>query len=64
MSGRTVAPDASTGKRTLGIYALFDCDRRPSQAFIRACHAVRRYPLEIGPPKRVLEAEKAAWRWR
>ena len=59
MSAGTVTPDAPRGKRTLGIYALFDCDRRPSQAFIRACHAARRYPFEIAKPKRVLEAEKA-----
>ena len=51
MSGDTVAPAASTVKR-LGVYALFDCDRRPSQAFLRTINAARNYPLEICKPAR------------
>ena len=43
---------------------MFDCDRRPSQAFIRTINAARRYPLDIGPPKRVIEAERDRKRGR
>ena len=47
-----IASDASTRKR--GVYAVFDVERRPSAAFIRTCNVARRYPLEIGTPRRLV----------
>ena len=57
MSAATVK-DSAGGRKRLGVYAMFDCERRPSDAFIRATDAARLYPLDIGPPKRVIEAAR------
>ena len=64
MSGLTVAPDAPRRKRALGAWAVFECDRRPSQAFIRTINAARRYPFDIGTPKRVIDAARDRKRGR
>ena len=57
-SGNIGGSDARRKAPQLGIYAMFSCERRPSDAFIRATDAARLYPLDIGPPKRVIEAAR------
>ena len=55
MSAATVK-DSAGGRKRLGVYAMFDCERRPSDAFIRSINAARRFPFDIGTPKRVQAA--------